>query len=131
MSIGKRIKDRRVSLGISRADLAKTLSVSLSAISNYENGIGTPTVENVCKLLSALNCDANYLFQDEMKNWIDEHEYFTLDEMEAIKKYRSLSEYGKRAVRNTLQNEYERDHDGDVELTVIHSEVSGKNIHNS
>ena len=38
MSFGQRLRERRKELGISQGELAKALGVSLSAISNYENG---------------------------------------------------------------------------------------------
>ena len=38
MSFGQRLRQRRRELGISQGELAKALGVSLSAVSNYENG---------------------------------------------------------------------------------------------
>lgn len=113
MSIGERIKEKRKSLNISRQKLAKDLGVSVSAVSNWENNIGSPTVENVCRLMFVLQCDANYLFQDEVSEYSISSGTVTYRELEAVKKYRSLSKYGKKAVVNTLVNEYERDHGED------------------
>ena len=38
MSFGQRLRDRRKELGYSQGELAEKLGVSLSAVSNYENG---------------------------------------------------------------------------------------------
>ena len=38
MSFGQRLRERRRELGISQGELARALGVSLSAVSNYENG---------------------------------------------------------------------------------------------
>lgn len=66
MGIGNRIKDARELLNLSRQDLAGIIGVTPSAISNYENGISSPKEPVLFKLIEALRCDANYLFQDDM-----------------------------------------------------------------
>ncbi len=66
MSIGTRIKEQRERLGLSRVELAKMIGVGSSAISNYENAESYPKIEVMYRLFEALQCDANFLFQDEM-----------------------------------------------------------------
>lgn len=66
MSFGSRLRERRTSLGMSRAQLAGRLGITASAISNYENGISSPKADILYNVFDALNCDANFLFQDEM-----------------------------------------------------------------
>ena len=67
MSIGTRIKQAREKKGLTRNELAKIVDVTPSAISNYENEISSPKEPILYKLMEALECDANYLFQDDMK----------------------------------------------------------------
>ena len=67
MGIGKRIKEAREAVGLTQAELAKLVGVTPSAITNYENEISHPKEPILYKLFSALNCDANYLFQDVVK----------------------------------------------------------------
>lgn len=67
MSIGSRIKEARIKNGLTQEDLASSIGVTKGAIANYENGVSTPKVELLFKLFTALNCDANYLYQDDMK----------------------------------------------------------------
>ena len=50
MSLGQQMKTRRKELGLSRAALAEKLGVTLSAISNYENGISSPKEEILLRL---------------------------------------------------------------------------------
>ena len=53
---------------ISRNTLAELIGVTSSAIANYENGVSSPKLDLMYKLFDALDCDANYLFQDEMND---------------------------------------------------------------
>ena len=66
MSIGTRIKQAREQMGLSRNEFAKIIGVTPSAVSNYENGISSPKEPVMFSILSALKCDANYLFQDDI-----------------------------------------------------------------
>ena len=64
MGIGKRIKEAREAKGLTQAELANIVWVTPSAITNYENETSHPKEPILYKLFGALNCDANYLFQD-------------------------------------------------------------------
>ena len=67
MSLAERMKDRRKELGLSRPELAARLHVSLSAISNYENGVSAPKEDILLRLFDALEVEPNYLFQDSFR----------------------------------------------------------------
>ena len=97
----------RENKGLSRNELANLLGVTVGAISNYENEVSSPKEPILFKIMDALNCDANYLFQDAldmpvMKNSV------SVDEFEHIKKYRELDSHGREMVDFTLEKEYER-----------------------
>ena len=66
MSFGQRLRERRKEMGMSQQDLAKALGVSLSAVSNYENGQNTMREDALLKLFSILDVDPNYLYQDAL-----------------------------------------------------------------
>lgn len=68
MSIGSKIKEARINLGLTQEELAKNIGATKGAIANYKNGVSTPKVELLFKLFTALNCDANYLYQDYISN---------------------------------------------------------------
>ncbi len=106
MSIGSRIKQRREELGLTQPELAKLIGVSKGSIGNYESGVSSPNEKILFKLFSALKCDANFLYQDDIK--ITEAENFTCEEKEHIKKYRSLDDHGKYTVNTVLDDECER-----------------------
>lgn len=106
MSINSRIKERREELEMSRQELADKIGVTPSAIANYENGVSSPKIELLYKLFDVLECDANYLYQDEMKNFTDDNEYhLSKDEVNFIDNYRLLSEKGKNAVQYIFEQE--------------------------
>lgn len=106
MSFGSRLKERREELGLKQGELGKLLGVTGSAIGNYENGVSSPKAEILYQVFDVLKCDANYLFQDEMKEL--ETEDFTVPEIKMVKKYRALDEHGKGTVNVVLDWEYSR-----------------------
>lgn len=101
MSLGSRMKERRESLGITQVQLAELLGVTKGAIGNYETDANSPKSSILYKIFEALNCDANYLFQDEIR---ERGEYTASpQEMEhLVKKYRLLDPEWKEAVDNIV-----------------------------
>ena len=67
MSIGTRIKEKRIAMGMTQKQLADKLGVKNTAIANYETGVSSPKESILFKLFEVLQCDANYLFQDDIK----------------------------------------------------------------
>lgn len=106
MSFGSRLKDRREELGLKQSELGKLLGVTGSAIGNYENEVSSPKADILYQIFNVLKCDANYLFQDEMKDL--ETDDITVPEIKMIKKYRNLDTYGKNTVSAVLDMEFAR-----------------------
>lgn len=106
MSVGSRMKERRESLGMTQIQLAEALGLTKGAIGNYETEANSPKASILYKIFEVLKCDANYLFQDEMKEL--ETDGFTVSEIKMIKKYRILDEYGKEVVDSVLDIEHKR-----------------------
>lgn len=112
MGIGKRIKQARENIGLTQKELGQIIGVTSSAITNYENETSHPKESILYALIDALHVDANFLFQD----CVNSHDaLITLAEREHIKKYRTLDEYGKKAVDAVLDIEYERCQQNDSE----------------
>lgn len=65
MSIGKRIKQTRIDLGISQAKLGEKLGVTQQMIGIYENGQRNPKKETLEKIAEALGVTAEYLLGTE------------------------------------------------------------------
>lgn len=67
MSFGSRLKQRRKEMGLKQSELGQLLGITGSAIGNYENDFSSPKADILYKAFVVLRCDANFLFQDEMK----------------------------------------------------------------
>lgn len=107
MSVGSRIKELREHKNISRNSLAKLVGVTPGAISNYENGISSPKERILFKLINALDCDANYLYQDDLD--VKPSVFTTtLAEQDFLTKYRKLESRAKGAVGTLLEYEYKQ-----------------------
>lgn len=98
-------------MGLTRPQLAAKICVTPSAIANYENGISTPKPDILISLINVLEVDANYIYSDYLgTNRISKiyDQALSAEEIDAIKKYRALSEEGKRLVRLIVNEEYTR-----------------------
>lgn len=58
------IKDLRIKSGMSQADLATTLGVSQQMVSQWENGIKHPRVNNLLRLAEIFRCTVDELLRD-------------------------------------------------------------------
>lgn len=95
MRFGTRVRARREALGLSRADLAKQLGVSTSAIGNYETGVSFPKEEVMLRLFDCLDTDPNELFQDSFRSG---GQVLTHRERDLLRAYRDLSALGRESV---------------------------------
>ena len=114
--IGDKIKERRNELNLKQSELSLMTGIKTTTISNYENNVSTPNEQNLYKLMDALKCDANFLFEWEETEQLQP----TYAERQQIKKYRSLDEYGKKAVDSLLEIEYRRCTTPPEEKKLIH-----------
>ena len=101
MGIGKRIREARENLGFTQKELAEIIGVTGPAITNYESETSHPKEPILYKLMDALHVDANFLFQD-MMNDIPNGIRLSLGEENHLKKYRQLTDQGRRAIDDTI-----------------------------
>lgn len=71
-TIGTRIKTMRLSRGMSRAELASNLKVSVSAISMWENDSRKPNFDMLDALADELNVPMSAIIQDEKQQAEDD-----------------------------------------------------------
>ena len=69
MSFGSRLRQRREQLGLTQQQLAEALGITRAAVGNYEQEVSSPKADILYDVFDALKCDANFLFQDEMKSF--------------------------------------------------------------
>lgn len=107
MSLGMRLKEKREALGITQPQLAKMLNVSKGAIGNWETDVNSPRAALLYDLFEILQCDANYLFQDETRE-LYKDEASPEEFNKIIKKYRDLDDFGRETVDTVLARETKR-----------------------
>ena len=100
MSFGERMKVCREELRLSRAELAKRLGVSPSAVSNYENGVSFPKEEIILRLFDALETQPNVLFQDSCRAT---GQTLTRQEAAMLLQYRSLTPQNRATVDTLVE----------------------------
>ena len=106
MSFGSRLRERREALGMKQNELGRLLGVTGSAIGNYENSVSSPKAEVLYRAFDVLQCDANYLFQDEMRT--DLTNGVSPAELDMIRKYRALDGHGRELIDIILDMEHGR-----------------------
>lgn len=67
MAFSDRLKERRIAKGYTQVQLSKLLGLANGAVGNYEAGQNSPRAEVLYKMFAILDCDANFLLQDEME----------------------------------------------------------------
>lgn len=105
MSLNQRIKEARIKMGYTQEQLGNLIGVAKTTISGYEKN-REPDAATIGLIIDALKVDANFLFQDEMKDFSAKD--FTVSEIKMVKKYRLLDAHGKDMVDMVLEKELER-----------------------
>jgi len=59
--LGERLQLQRVNMKLTQKEVAITIGVSPSVLSNYENGERVPSLENLMALASLYRCSTDYL----------------------------------------------------------------------
>ncbi len=101
ISIGNRIKKRRLELNLTQTDIYHKCGIASGALSQIENGSRTPSVITFYILARALNCDMEWLVTGTTTNKND----FVIYESEEklLNDYRQLSEEDKEEFMGILQ----------------------------
>ncbi len=98
MNFGDRLRACREDRKITRAELARLLGVSSSAIGNYETGVSFPKENVMLQLFDCLQVEPNELYQDSYHG----HTAITYQEREVLNQYRSLNVIGRETVRSVI-----------------------------
>lgn len=59
--LGQRLQEQRLLKNLSQKEVAKSIGISASIISNYESGERTPSVEVLIALARLYHCSTDYL----------------------------------------------------------------------
>lgn len=101
MSYDTRLREARKRAGLTQEELGKIVGCAKTTITGYETGKSEPNMTVLSKIMEALKVDANFIFQDEMREHYEYHA--TSEEMETlVKKYRLVNSSWKDAILNIL-----------------------------
>lgn len=64
LSFASRLRQAREQAGLTQQELAQQLSVTKSAVGNYENGVSSPKWDVLLKIFDVLQVEPNFLYQD-------------------------------------------------------------------
>lgn len=79
-TIGLKIKERRQELGITQEQIANSLDVNPSHISNIECGRANPSLTALVRIANVLECSVDYFISGEYTYKIDKNKEKALDD---------------------------------------------------
>lgn len=120
IALGKTLQEARIALGLKQSEIANQLGCTSANISSWERGKSKIDIDSFAELCKIYHIDFSKTL--ERLNPIQHTSIEQLDfsEQEHIKKYRSLDEYGKKAVDSLLEIEYRRCTTPPEEKKLIH-----------
>jgi transcriptional regulator with XRE-family HTH domain len=104
--IGGRIRELRKCYNFTQADLAQRIGVQQSDLSRIEKGEYRASLDVLFRILSVFRLSIGEFFEDVLTNGM------TLDELELVKKCRSLSNEGRREVAEFVEFRVRREREG-------------------
>jgi transcriptional regulator with XRE-family HTH domain len=103
-SQSKRIKQRRISIGISQEELAYRIGTTQSQVSKYERGVNDFTGDVLAKIADALNTTTDYLLgrTDSPERDVVEDDLDPI-ESEIVRLLRNQSEDARKQALNVIK----------------------------
>ena len=100
MSVGQRLRQRRMELNMTQAELARRLGVTPAVVSNYESGQNPVRSELLEKLIQVLDVEPNVLFQDIYRG-----AGFPVsgEERRLVERYRGLTTVGRQTLQSVAE----------------------------
>ncbi len=107
--LGDKLRQVRVSRGLSQQDASNMTGIKYKTINDYENGKSRPDVEKLALLCEAYDMSADYFINVNIStDIVQKQDEITAFEWDCINKYRSLDSYGKNTINLMLENELQR-----------------------
>lgn len=95
--IGQKIRERRLTLGVTQESIANQLDVNPSHISNIECGRANPSLTALIKIANILQCSVDYFISGEYTYLMDKQLEQSLD-MQILEKLKNRDVIFKRKV---------------------------------
>lgn len=110
INLGKILQEARNKVGLKQSEVATEVGCTSANISSWERGKSKIDIDSFAKLCEIYNIDFASTLNQVANNAENKTKKLELDinEKTMIKKYRSLDQFGKKAVDDILNDEYER-----------------------
>lgn len=96
-----RLKQLRLSRGLTQEELAAVFHISKETISRYESGLREPSISTLAAIVDFYGVDFNYLLGSSCKQHLQDD-----TDIMIIQKFHSLDDRGKASVLNVLEYEF-------------------------
>lgn len=99
--VGGRIKEKRLSLGLTQTQIMNKTGISSGNMSDIENGKKLPSSSTLCMLSNVLNCSIDWILTGEYpkcENLIDLNE----QEIKLVKQFRILDYENKEEILDII-----------------------------
>ena len=103
-----RLREARLSRGMTQAELAERIGVVKSTVAGYETGRSEPNMEKFAQIMAVLNIDANALLRDEMAGECAQTGIPSSEALRLAEDFDRLDGHGKRMLRLVAEAELER-----------------------
>lgn len=97
-----KLKQLRLSRGLTQEEFAKAIHTSAVAISRYENGSREPSISTLKAIADFYKVDFNYLLGSSGNQHLQDD-----TDIMIIQKFHSLDDRGKISVLNVLEHEFQ------------------------
>ena len=124
MSVGSQIRAARKAKKITQETLANEIGRTKGSIANYENGVSSPSVDDLMAIMRALDVDANYIYEwdehgDQMqKAAVPKDDGLSPHEREVALAYRAASDDDKAVVDAALKKYIMLQNENSTELAM-------------
>lgn len=101
-----KLKEGRLSKGLKQSDVTKFTGIKNTTLSNYENGVTEPDIDTFLQLCELYKLDYAAILGEAYGLNVQGSDFsIRPSEIDHIKKYRNLDDYGKETVDVTLDRE--------------------------
>ena len=102
----KKLKESRLNKGLKQRDVTKLTGIKNTTLSNYENGITEPDIDTFIRLCHLYDLDYSELLVEAYGYKLPSESIdIKKSDIELIKKYRDLDDYGKETVNMAIERE--------------------------
>lgn len=123
MGFGKLLEIKMKETNVKQSELSEKVGIPKTTLSSIINrDISKIEIETFLKICDYLKCDPEEFYSEFMRDKFSKGDSISEKELGYIKRYRTLDEYGKKAVKNILDIEFERcttDSENRVQPTII------------